>query len=843
MQPSQVKYTLFLLLLLLSSVAARGQSNPFDHRGVQYATQGTDFWLCFPPTHTGFGHHYSRLYVVAERECDVTVTNEQMHYSFTEHVIDRLHATPSQNYIEIPNNINSYIDTIFRDDSYNPIPFSQQPGRLPQARGIHVTSTDTISLYLFVYAVGFSDACNVLPTELLRDEYVISVYPRVESSYSNTPYRSAFTVVATEDSTVVDIILADNDWVGRHPGDTVTVTLNKGELYYVGSAESPVNFPTATQHEPPFLIYNHAFNTTHVYCNTPVDLTGTRVKAHDCKRIAVFESNQDILLPHDYPDYFNPPLSYGSSDYALEQSLPLSFTGTMFLLPNLQYSDTDYMRVVALEDSTVVIITDASRSINNTRRLLIDAYQVDWFQMNIGEGPFYVTASHPVFVKYYSMGCNDFVDNNSGLHSWGDPAVLNIMPVEWWHGGVSHHGTVTDVDQDNNRRTHRPYLHIFTRTADVPSIRVDHYSIDTAFQSISGTPYSYALFNRYSQFNTEGTHTIRSTTGAPFYAIFDSPAYAERLMFNTSQRQPGNSFLYVNDISADSLNPDSIMCMYDPITFRALCERPADSVWWDFGDGTTCAFSHLDIQFSQPQVHTYQDTGRFHITCVFTFDYDSCFTIPPDTLRTSVLLHNHYDSAFSVRLCEGAFTFRNHVFDYTDTHYLTTYWTPSGCDTLWQIDLVTCPHCSYDSDTIPPDQLPFTYNNVIFTHEVHSEFVHIDIGDDCDSIINYTLIVIPYWGEPPIDSVFILAPNVFSPNLSNNNIFQLYCTPHIQEAQVTVYNRLGNIVARFDGLTGHWDGTANGQPCPQGTYVYFVKYIDTKDHSWKTIHGTVSIVY
>ena len=49
-------------------------------------------------------------------------------------------------------------------------------------------------------------------------------------------------------------------------------------------------------------------------------------------------------------------------------------------------------------------------------------------------------------------------------------------------------------------------------------------------------------------------------------------------------------------------------------------------------------------------------------------------------------------------------------------------------------------------------------------------------------------------------------------------------------------------MAQFDGLTGSWDGTHEGVPCPQGTYVYYIRYMDNHDAAWKTVKGTVTLI-
>ena len=836
--------TLLTALLLTVSLHAQ-QNDPYDQRGVQFAAQGTDFWVCFPRTYNGFSENHSRLYVVSERDCDVTVSNPLLDYSQTVHIMRREMCGPDTNYIDIPFAISHFLDTL---SIPRPLVYGRsyagQPGDLPQPRGFHVTSTDTVSLFIWVNSIGESAACNVLPTEMLRDEYVVQVPFSHRTDHINFqndyPFPSSLNIVAVEDSTVVDIVLSDWDWTNRHPGDTVTVALRAGEIFHIGCGEQrekyyPVFFPYGIGGDgsPPLILMPlHSFDTSHVYLDTfLVDLSGTRIKARDCKRIAVFEGAEMVFIP-----YFR----NHTSDMLLEQSLPTKYAGKEYLIPNVYNSDTDYIRITGLHDGTVITIRDASRTVDAVRTLTVDAYETEWFCMMDYEGPFYITTSEPAIVKEYLMHGMPRILDIMG----GDPAFYAVRPVEWWHNGQVNFGTITDVDADVNRQARRASLYIFTRTEDAPSIMVDSYSIENYFTPIPGTPYCHARFGYTSQFVSEGTHYIRSTTGAKFMSVMASASMDEQAVVNLPHVQPGKTYLRVNDIPADSLSEDSIWCMYDPITFRSWDERPADSVFWDFGDGTTRAYSHLEEGFDSPQVHTYQDTGKYRVMCVFTYEYDSCFTLKPDTLWAPIWIHNHYDSAFSVVLCEqGSFTFRDHLLDYTDTHYITTYWTPSGCDTLFAIDFVTCPHCTQVSDTVSPLDMPWLFNGYTFGTEVNNVPVHLEIGDDCDSIIYYTLVVIPHWGEPPLDSVFILAPNVITPNMPGNNRFSLYCSHHILQAEVTVFNRMGTKVAQFDGLTGSWDGTSQGRTCHQGAYVYYIRYIDTNDTNWKTLKGTVTLIY
>ena len=844
------KRCLCIVAALLLCVPLLAQVNdPYDQRGVQYATQGTDFWVCFPITKKGFSENIVRLYVVSERDCDVTVSNPLIDYSQTVHIMRREMCGPDTNYIEIPFQLSEIcegytpLDPPVYDYSYVGCECDY-----PQPRGFHVTSTDTVSLFVWIRSQGVSAACNVLPTELLRDEYVVQTPPAWREEldlpyiYHFTPTASTVEVLATEDSTVVDIVLSDWDWLNRHPGDTVTVTLQRGELFHIAGGEVrekyyPLFEPywvyprgdTVSPATRKVLMPRHSFNASPIMMDTfMVDISGTRIKARDCKRIAVFEGGGAVYIPQHE----------SNCDMLLEQSLPTKYAGTEFLVPNVDFSDTDYVRITGLYDSTLVTVHEGSRTGNATRTFMVDAYKTDWFAMLPEEGPFYITTSKPALAKYYLMRGTPFILDIMG----GDPAFYAVTPVEWWHNGQINFGTITYVDPEQNRQTRRPSLYIFTRTEDVSSIWMDSYSIGHHFTPLLNTPYSYVHFGHTSQFVSQGTHYIKSTTGAKFMAVMASASSAEQAVFNLPHVQPGKTFLTVNGIPADSLKEDSIWCMYDPVVFRAWDERPADSVFWDLGDGTTLAFSHLEDGFDSPLTHQYEDTGKYRVMCVFTYEYDSCYTLKPDTLWASIWIHNHYDSSFAVHLCEGTYTFRGHLLDHTDTFYITTYWTPSGCDTLWQIDFSTCPHCSWDYDTVSPLQLPWQYNGFTFGGEVHDEPLHIDIGEDCDSVIYYTLIVISHWGEPPLDSVFILAPNVITPHRETNNRFALSCSRHILKAEVSIFNRMGARVAQFDGLTDDWDCTSDGRTCPQGAYVYYVRYIDTQDNNWKILKGTVTLI-
>lgn len=819
----------FFLALVAFTFVGRAQDYA-DHRSKQWGMYGNDFWLCAPSTNQSLSATTSTLAVVALHDCSVTVEIEQLGFSHTFPVIS--HTTINNrmdtiNRYEIPYEIFNYIDSLYAAPSP-----SQLPIPLAQNKGIHVTSTDTIQLSLIIYGLGSTEVVPILPTPLLRDEYVIQSYPNAAGSG-----KGFIDVVATEDSTIVDVVLSDEDLVGHQAGDSLSVLLHRGQMFHLRARrlyEPPIDTQWFTNE------YGHSFTGHGAVCREPhCDISGTRVKARDCKRIAVLEGNNAILCPDP-----SASIGTGNSDIGLEMAIPLSFAGTTYLVPNLDFSDTDYLRFIALEDSTVITITDNSRYSNRVRTRRLSAYQPYWFQMEEDEGPFYITSNHPILLSEHSMGNNE----EESRISYGDPAMVIIKPVEWWNSNPIRYHMPFYVDNNGNRYADFFFTHLFARSEDVPYMMIDDYSVSDYFIPIVGTPFSYAHFDRHSQFNSLGHHNIYCTRPGYFMAIGQHVLTAMHSLWTYPHMQPLGSFFTVNDIPAQRLREDSIWCMYDTITFHGRSGLPADSIFWDLGDGTHYAFAYDEGQVIR---HVYADTGRYRVRRIITWKPESadgyswandCFSIPPDTMYAPIWIHNHYDSTISVRLCEGSYYFRGLEFSYTDTFYHTTYWTASGCDTLWTIDLVTCPHCTYHSDTIAPDQLPWNFNGISFGSMVTDFPVALNIGDTCDSVIYYTLVVLKHWGEPPLDSIIIMAPNVFTPDRDDNNRFFVVSNKFISQMRVWIYNRRGVLIKEFDGVTEDWDGTKDGRPLPQETYVYYIRYMDTEVNGWKTLKGTVTLL-
>lgn len=67
-------------------------------------------------------------------------------------------------------------------------------------------------------------------------------------------------------------------------------------------------------------------------------------------------------------------------------------------------------------------------------------------------------------------------------------------------------------------------------------------------------------------------------------------------------------------------------------------------------------------------------------------------------------------------------------------------------------------------------------------------------------------------------------PNIFTPNKPDNKCFSLSTINQLEHFQIIIYDRRGVQVFESNDQNFAWDGTVDGERCPQGVYVYFCRY-------------------
>ena len=75
----------------------------------------------------------------------------------------------------------------------------------------------------------------------------------------------------------------------------------------------------------------------------------------------------------------------------------------------------------------------------------------------------------------------------------------------------------------------------------------------------------------------------------------------------------------------------------------------------------------------------------------------------------------------------------------------------------------------------------------------------------------------------PYDGARFWVPSVITPELPSNNYFFI-ASCALASFECRIYNRQGLLVFQTNAPSFHWNGTHGGNACPQGSYVYTVRY-------------------
>ena len=85
-------------------------------------------------------------------------------------------------------------------------------------------------------------------------------------------------------------------------------------------------------------------------------------------------------------------------------------------------------------------------------------------------------------------------------------------------------------------------------------------------------------------------------------------------------------------------------------------------------------------------------------------------------------------------------------------------------------------------------------------------------------------------------------PNVFTPSLGINNTFSAIGVGILQ-FEIWIYDRRGALVFHSTDIDDVWDGTHDGRPCRQESYVYFCRYTTKLEpKAQQSVAGTVTLL-
>ncbi len=316
------------------------------------STAGTDFYFAFLPDVVGAASEFLRVFIAAPQQSRVRIKRLE---SGQETIIDV--PAGALRMVELEASLNDY------------------QAESPAMRGVRLTSDTPVHVFTGNYRDRHSDGTVVLPVHALGTRYVTAGY-NWSDAYEH------FIVLATEDGTDVTITPHAFTSTGRPDGQPFTITLARGQLYYVKS----------------------------FVAGSGGSLTGTRIEASS--PVAVFSGAESGWIPEISSDVF------GFLNPHAEQMVPNRFLGTEYVaIPFRSRRNGDTYRIVATEDNTTVTLNGIG-----VRTL---ARAGDWLEDNLSSVT-HIVADHPVMVAQFANSARWDADDSE----YGDASMLLLVPTD-----------------------------------------------------------------------------------------------------------------------------------------------------------------------------------------------------------------------------------------------------------------------------------------------------------------------------------------------------------------------------------------------------------------------------
>ena len=539
----------------------------------QASTQGKEFWVssslvCSPDKATPTPY----IAVSAEKACTVTIQGG------VGNAISIVQNVAAGSWNEFGNNskpeqknpqaglINVHMDAskwypTAMNDANNVSTLAAQKNMY----GLHVTATENVSVYVILSSLHSMDASNILPMTALGSEYYTQDYwSKVKKDFDNAVGLT--TILGTEDNTQIDITPNGDTFDGWVSGSTHPITLNKGQTYYLVTKKSD-------------------------------RLAGTHILAKNGKKIAVY-----CGVP-----ITNIPTGIAARDCLFEQSMPVEYWGTQFIVTRSLEKDGNLIGITATQNNTKIKVdgyVQASINEGETYYIMLQgAYDPNG--KNAGESPInlvltqdaaYIETSCPCAVYSYDTG-NGYKGKNGtelvtrgGKDDYlGDPSSVWISPIQQKIGKITFGTCYTSKTKDH-------FLNVVTETATRQNTKLtaiygatqlDKSGLLT-WQPVPGNPiYSYARA-KIGDANTSQFSVFRLENAKGFIATIYGNGEDESYAYSAGSAAVEMG-INVNGVTfTDGYRSDEKFCIADSVAFdAAIGTDEIKRVDWEFGDGTT----------------------------------------------------------------------------------------------------------------------------------------------------------------------------------------------------------------------------------------------------------------
>jgi len=412
-----------------------------------FSNKGKDFWI-------GYGNHVRMFNNQGAEQMQIYITSD----------------VSTNGYVEIPGIGFKQNFSVIANQIY-PIDIPRTAALMDEGQyntGIHIVSDLPVVVYSFIYVNAISGATLCLPTNVLGREYYSVNYTQISNDPDSYSY---FFVVATEDSTVVEITPSAQTKGGRAANTPFMVSLNKGEIYQVLGAG--------------------------VTSKTGVDLTGSIIKSintgNGCKRIAVFCGSGKISI--------GCTSSPGTSDNLYQEIYPNSSWGKKYITTPTTNDGTNYQvnfyRIIRPDANTNVTL--------NGTVLSPTAFTNNFYYEFSNSTTNIIEADKPIFLaQYFTTASKNINCGNNGI---GDPEMVYINPVEQTINKV----TLNSMQPSSNTNITTHFINVVMKN-DAPAI--NSFQIDGVSKAASFIPVSQDNNYTYARIQVaKGTHTVSCDSG------------------------------------------------------------------------------------------------------------------------------------------------------------------------------------------------------------------------------------------------------------------------------------------------------------------------------------------
>lgn len=491
----------FIAVLCLLSFRAYTQVNTTN--------KGTDFWVAYMQNIRGIVNTNGPVGMEVYITSDVNTTGS----------ITFADGSATQNFTVTANQV---IDLTMPQTS-----FLDAEGQF--ARGIHITSALPIVVFAHIHANAVSGATLLLPVSTLGKDYYSINFTQISNEQ---PAYSEFAIVATEDSTVVNVTPTATLSSGKAAGATFTLNMSKGDVYQGLSS---------------------------------TDLTGTRIQSisvgnSTCKKIAVFSGSSKLYIgcaPN------NPNGSGRTSDNLFQQVYPTATWGKNYYAVPLRARNYDIYRIILSDPATNVVLNGQPIAQNQFTSGL-------YYEFN-GTTPNIISADKPIQVVQYAVTQGNTINCSYDASDVGDPDMIFLTPIEQ----TITSATLYSTPKENITKQ---FINVIIKTSAASSFTIDGV-VQSGFVPFGQDPtYSEGQFAVSS-----GTHNIKASDG--FNAIAYGFGFAESYAYAAGTNLKNlDEYLQITDPATNTIVTSG--CTAESFTANVTLPFQTTKLTWDLKNGS-----------------------------------------------------------------------------------------------------------------------------------------------------------------------------------------------------------------------------------------------------------------